>query len=86
MHHWQGLLLLHHAPGREVSRLHAMVVFRDVKVTSESVSKTNHGREVLAWHREGKKIVKRSVKIAAGVGRVAPMTFLRGIMRMRGDV
>ena len=25
---------------------------------------------MLAWHREGKKIVKRSVKIAAGVGRV----------------
>ena len=41
---------------------------------------------MLAWHREGKKIVKRSVKIVAEVGRVAPMTFLREIMRMRGDV
>ena len=46
------------------------------------------GLEERCWRGTGrvKKIVKRSVKIAAGVGRVAPMTFLRGIMRMRGDV
>jgi len=31
-------------PGREVSRLHAMVVLRDGKVIIESVSKTNHVR------------------------------------------